>query len=550
MKSILVATFLCLAQINSVASSEIPVKSNSLVYIECSQTDAEGIIHTVRGSGVAIGSDGRILTAKHVGQFGECLGAVGGGQVPNLILQRGPISSQYDAMILRLVSPTIDVSPIGYVASKKAMSIAAIGVPVDSNGREFNVAFGRVMNAVPDNDGFVRTDALTARGMSGGPVIDTDTGGAVGIIAGASFDQATGAITGYRVLTIENFAVELGIASHQDILAEIIRLESGFVPPRLTYTSADTLDSKDPCYPELNPEKVVIRMPVSVEYDPSQFVDEWFFEEYIPTISINEDADQKAQTSLSRWFRETGKLAKIDLEKNAAIYDFCIVVDRGVTSLPQLSMRISDRVETIDVIGLPELSDPKTQAIISSVAEVRRQAAPDWVIPRTTRFTSNMNGEAVLELEFMNPLDRPSRPIGLDIEFYRASGVSCMFSTPGESVQLYLDVGSDFESIAESGVYLSTESKPEPIRTKAIFKEEGCGNKSLSVSLPSLKPLEPLSTTTTRYTFYDFDKKAAAFASAGAGRLGRNSQLFGMKASMTVQFSNERVIPNRKRASN
>ena len=53
--------------------------------------------------------------------------------------------------------------------------------------------------------------------MSGGPVIDVKTGSLVGIVAGATFDPATGLVTSYKVLDIQVVAKDFEIRSLLDI---------------------------------------------------------------------------------------------------------------------------------------------------------------------------------------------------------------------------------------------------------------------------------------------------------------------------------------------
>jgi len=182
----------------------------SFVYIECYDSSNARVS---RGSGVLVSSDGRVLTAKHVIKSNStCRASLGtGATAPSRSLVRGRASSAYDAMIVRLVPDPGEVfSTIRYtrIATLQGKSITAYGVPVDGTG-QISVRRGVISTTVPDDAGHLETDTLTARGMSGGPVVLDETGALVGIVVGANLDVTNGLPTNYAVLAAQEVAVEL-----------------------------------------------------------------------------------------------------------------------------------------------------------------------------------------------------------------------------------------------------------------------------------------------------------------------------------------------------
>jgi hypothetical protein len=188
----------------------------SFVYIECYDS-SNGPVST--GSGVIVSSDGRVLTAKHVVRSDSCRASLGtGATVPSRRLSRGRASSAYDAIIMRLVpepNEVFDAVSYARIANLQGKPITAYGVPVDGTG-QVSVRRGVVSTTVPDNAGHLETDALTARGMSGGPVILDETGALVGIVVGADLDVTTGLPTNFAVLAVQEVATELELSLDSD----------------------------------------------------------------------------------------------------------------------------------------------------------------------------------------------------------------------------------------------------------------------------------------------------------------------------------------------
>lgn len=182
----------------------------SFVYIECYDSSNARVS---RGSGVLVSSDGRVLTAKHVIKGDStCRASLGtGATTPSRLLTPGRASSAYDAMIVKLVpNPGEVFQAVRYarIATLQRKSITAYGVPIDDTG-QVSVRTGIISTTVTDGSGHIQTDALTARGMSGGPVVLEETGALVGIVVGADLDVTNGLPTNYAVLAAQEVAVEL-----------------------------------------------------------------------------------------------------------------------------------------------------------------------------------------------------------------------------------------------------------------------------------------------------------------------------------------------------
>lgn len=189
----------------------------SFVFIECQSPDQS---RKSRGSGVVVGADGRVLTAKHVAPEGWiCRGARGSSTFdPNRLLSRFGESQNHDAVILKFEQEADEeFLQVGYTslgAGSQTWKILAYGVPVGGVGA-VSVREGIISTTIPDANGWIETDVLTARGMSGGPVVVSEAGSAqgalVGIVAGSEFDPATGAPTNYPVLAAQEIAAELDL---------------------------------------------------------------------------------------------------------------------------------------------------------------------------------------------------------------------------------------------------------------------------------------------------------------------------------------------------
>lgn len=199
---------------------------NSVVYIECYAPDGE---HVSSGSGVIVGDDGRILTAKHVvPPNASCKGVRGtGAKTPDRDLVHGRRSKDYDAAVMRFVpNPGERFNPVRYVRLTPEMqgqSITAYGFPDKelrtANGESSNstgqisARRGIISTTVPIKKGWIETDALTARGMSGGPVILDADNTLIGIITAATFDNLSSAPTNYGVLAAQRVANELDLVA-------------------------------------------------------------------------------------------------------------------------------------------------------------------------------------------------------------------------------------------------------------------------------------------------------------------------------------------------
>ena len=188
----------------------------SFVYIECYDSSNARVS---RGSGVLVSSDGRVLTAKHVIKSNStCRASLStGATIPSRLLIPGRASIAYDAMIVKLVPDPGEVfQAVRYtrIATLQRKAVSAYGVPVDGSG-QVSVRTGVVSTTVTDGAGHLETDALTARGMSGGPVVLDETGALVGIVVGADLDVTNGLPTNYAVLAAQEVAVELELEAGQ-----------------------------------------------------------------------------------------------------------------------------------------------------------------------------------------------------------------------------------------------------------------------------------------------------------------------------------------------
>lgn len=189
-----------------------PLPDDSVVYIECTSKDKT---KHKRGSGVIIDERGTILTAKHVAPADySCVAERGtAANVPTRRLVPRRISSQYDARLLAFVpKPGETFVSAKYVRLKDSMKKAAIfayGFPENGTG-ELSPRSGIISTVVPNAKGEIGTDALSAQGMSGGPVFLAEDGGLVGLVAGANFDNL-GQPTDFAVLAAETVANELGL---------------------------------------------------------------------------------------------------------------------------------------------------------------------------------------------------------------------------------------------------------------------------------------------------------------------------------------------------
>lgn len=187
------------------------VNAASIVYIECTKDD--GAI--LQGTGTIVSEDGKVLTAKHVAPAGsKCKGVRGtGATTPTRRLVNRGTSSAFDASLLQFVPDPNEVFEfVRYLplSPLQGRGIAAYGFPDDGIG-QISIRRGIISTTIPNSGGIIQTDALTASGMSGGPVFLSETGSLIGIIAGANFSPTTASPTYYGVLAAEIIANEFAL---------------------------------------------------------------------------------------------------------------------------------------------------------------------------------------------------------------------------------------------------------------------------------------------------------------------------------------------------
>lgn len=211
------ALVLFLLDVAASGNATAAVDPNSIVYIECKSPDGQT---TSRGSGVVVSKIGMVLTAKHVAPSGyTCKGGLASAAtVPTRSLIRRRTSGSFDAMLFQFVpNPGEKFMPVNFVHVRQNMAgeeLAAYGF-FGSTG-EMVVRIGHLSTTIPDADGLLQTDVFTARAMSGGAVVLPDNDGLVGIVAGAHFDDLTGAATDYAVLSADLIATEFGLTLNAD----------------------------------------------------------------------------------------------------------------------------------------------------------------------------------------------------------------------------------------------------------------------------------------------------------------------------------------------
>ncbi len=185
------------------------IQESSIVYLECSKGNTKSI-----GSGVIVSETGDVLTAKHVAPQGyACVASLGNSSVlPTRALIRRRESTTYDAVILALVpSQGETFNAVPYVRQlTKGAPIDAFGYPKNFKGSP-SIRKGVIASTNASEQGFIETTALTATGMSGGPVFMSGENAIIGIIAGADFDQETAVPASYGVLDASLIANELGL---------------------------------------------------------------------------------------------------------------------------------------------------------------------------------------------------------------------------------------------------------------------------------------------------------------------------------------------------
>ena len=147
---------------------------------------------TLTGSGTLVGSDGLILTDRHVVHgFSTIEIELPGSTIPQAATVLA-LDSLTDLALLRLVSPPLSPLPALSLGSSDALSmgapLAVVGDPLGSYPGTLTVGVlsGRA-RTLTLNDGSVlydllQVDAAVSPGMSGGPVVDV-AGNLIGIVS-------------------------------------------------------------------------------------------------------------------------------------------------------------------------------------------------------------------------------------------------------------------------------------------------------------------------------------------------------------------------------
>lgn len=197
-----------------VSANERPSRSKTTVYLECQQPDSPAI---VSGTGVIVSEKGHILTARHVAPDNsyECWGSIGSAaRRADRRLRMGRFSQFYDARILRLVpdeGETFQYLRLAELTQEMQLKdITAYGFPVGGTG-QIDARFGKITTTIENDDGTINTDGLTARGMSGGPVVLGTDGDLIGIVAGASIDNLYSIPDAFKVLSVGFVMHEFGV---------------------------------------------------------------------------------------------------------------------------------------------------------------------------------------------------------------------------------------------------------------------------------------------------------------------------------------------------
>ena len=161
--------------------------------------------------------EGIVLTAKHVMPAGShCAGEIGRpSPSPSFLLTPDPHQwANWDVIALRLAKEQGRVFPfVRYhkiTTELKGKPILARGIK--DEGTEIAVSPGWISTVDIDSRGMIGTNALSSSGMSGGPVVLSDDGSLIGIVAGADFDKKTGAPASYGVLAVQLVAPDLDLA--------------------------------------------------------------------------------------------------------------------------------------------------------------------------------------------------------------------------------------------------------------------------------------------------------------------------------------------------
>jgi len=183
----------------------------TIVYIEC-KTDS-GVS---RGSGVVVGSEGYVLTARHVLGLKpndpmpdtpiECAGSIGVAdpRATRAMIPQ-PINVGIDAALLQFQDTT---QPYEFMRVCKLENwmvrrkIFVTGFPGRTETGAPSFREGVLSTLKKNSKGIIETDGQTIAGMSGGPVFSSDLKSLVGIVLGAKFTQL-GEVEYFGILPIE-----------------------------------------------------------------------------------------------------------------------------------------------------------------------------------------------------------------------------------------------------------------------------------------------------------------------------------------------------------
>ena len=214
-KYICISTNLFIFSLSLMYSANSYSSVDSVVYIECVSNTGK----TSKSSGVLISEQGHVITANHgIPEDGTCEGNIGSAEKKHsLIAQRYRVDG-FDMALLRFAKLDGDIPALAELCelddAMKGEPIIVAGFPKDSETLQVSLRTGILSNTFRTADGVVETDALTARGMSGGPVFTNDLARLIGIVLGVEYDVGNGEPNYYGVLPFTNsIAIVLGFDS-------------------------------------------------------------------------------------------------------------------------------------------------------------------------------------------------------------------------------------------------------------------------------------------------------------------------------------------------
>lgn len=167
-----------------------------------------GTEQTGAGSGVIVGQDGLILTARHVANLSGSLTVILPGETTPRPVERLGIDALTDLALLRLAEPpkeplaTLELGDSDRLGLGSALALAGNPLGAYPGTVAVGILAGRGRDATIAEDGallsgLLQLDAAVMRGMSGGPLVDAD-GRLVGVIVAVS-DPGQGRPFGFAV---------------------------------------------------------------------------------------------------------------------------------------------------------------------------------------------------------------------------------------------------------------------------------------------------------------------------------------------------------------